>query len=97
MNLPNYDSWKLDTPPRYEDAPAERIECPSCGEIVEELHGDGVCFHCWRQAVGCDPPPDDDEPDDADTTPLIEGDDPDEYIDDFSPLFRDEPQEGGAG
>lgn len=39
MNLPNYDSWKLDTPPRFEDLDEPDLDEPEPDEI-EDLYTD---------------------------------------------------------
>ena len=48
----NYDSWKLDTPPWYDD---EDFECDACGDInkIETMMEYGrscLCESCYLEA-----------------------------------------------
>lgn len=86
--------------PRDPDDEPDAMQCQYCGQEknVEDMASKTECRDCYMQDRGDPGPPEieEDEPDHADATPVLEGDDPDEYIDDFSPLFRDEPPEGGC-
>lgn len=94
MSLPNYDDWKLATPPRLDDPPADWTECRCCGDIAEVEEDSGLCWRCWRQSEIAvarheeeyNPPPDDDEPADEDATPVMDDpEDPGEHLEPHKP------------
>lgn len=71
------------------DQQPEEEMCCLCDNVAFG-YADGFpfCVPCYQRLpsianVGSPPPsPEDDEPDDPDATPIIEGDDPDDYITD---------------